>query len=81
MGKRIVFCCDGTWQTPRNNTNVYLLYKALTVTSDQVTFYDDGVGTGGGAFEKLVGGAIGEGLLQKIIEGYTKIAHVPMSRH
>jgi uncharacterized protein (DUF2235 family) len=43
MSKRIVFCADGTWQNPVNNTNVYRLYNALTVTSDQVTFYDDGV--------------------------------------
>ena len=28
----------GTWQDPVNNTNVYRLYKALTVASDQVTF-------------------------------------------
>jgi hypothetical protein len=43
MGKRIVFCADGTWQAPVNNTNVYKLYKALTIISDQVTYYDGGV--------------------------------------
>ena len=76
MAKRIVFCCDGTWQTPRNGTNVYRLYKALLQTADQIAFYDDGVGADGSRFDKLVGGMIGTGLLQKITDNYTKIAHV-----
>jgi uncharacterized protein (DUF2235 family) len=76
MGKRIVFCADGTWQAPMNNTNVYRMYKALTVTSDQVTFYDDGVGADAQGLDRILGGAFGQGLLQKITDGYTKIAHV-----
>lgn len=76
MSKRIVFCADGTWQAPVNGTNVYRLYKALTVTSDQVTFYDDGVGADAKGFLHLLEGAFGDGLLQKIQDGYTKIAHV-----
>src|SRR5271170_5968890 len=76
MGKRIVFCFDGTWQAPVSNTNVYRLYKALTVSSDQVTFYDDGVGADAQGLDRLLDGAFGQGLLQKIMDGYTKIAHV-----
>jgi uncharacterized protein (DUF2235 family) len=76
MAKRIVFCFDGTWQAPMSNTNVYRLYKALTVTSDQVTYYDDGVGADAQGLNRLLDGAFGEGLLQKIMDGYTKIAHV-----
>lgn len=76
MSKRIVFCADGTWQAPLNNTNVYRLYKALTVTSDQVTYYDDGVGADATGLNRVLQGAFGEGLLQKIQDGYTKIAHV-----
>ena len=76
MAKRIVYCADGTWQTPLSGTNVYKLYKALTMTAEQVTYYDDGVGADSTGFDHLLGGAIGEGLLQKIIDGYTKIAHV-----
>jgi uncharacterized protein (DUF2235 family) len=76
MSKRIVFCCDGTWQAPLNNTNVYRLYKALLVTSDQVTFYDDGVGADATGLGRILQGAFGEGLLQKIQDAYTKIAHV-----
>jgi uncharacterized protein (DUF2235 family) len=59
-----------------NNTNVYRLYNALTVTSDQVTFYDDGVGADATGLNRVLQGAFGQGLLQKIQDGYTKIAHV-----
>jgi uncharacterized protein (DUF2235 family) len=76
MSKRIVFCADGTWDTTQNDTNVYKLFKAATITSDQVAFYDDGVGSDGTPLEKLAGGAMGEGIFQKIRDGYTKIAHV-----
>lgn len=76
MSKRIVFCADGTWQAPVNNTNVYRLYKALTVTADQVTYYDDGVGADASGLDRVLEGAFGQGLLQKIQDGYTKIAHV-----
>ena len=76
MSKRIVFCADGTWQAPVNNTNVYRLYKALAVAADQVTFYDDGVGADATGLDRLLDGAFGRGILQKIQDGYTKIAHV-----
>ena len=76
MSKRIVYCADGTWQAPVNNTNVYRIYKALTVTSDQVTYYDDGVGADASGLDRVLQGAFGQGLLQKIQDGYTKIAHV-----
>lgn len=74
--KTIVFCADGTWDSPQCNTNVYKLYKALPITSGQVPFYDDGVGSDGTPLEKLTGGAFGAGLFQKIKDGYTKIAQV-----
>ncbi len=76
MSKRIVFCADGTWDTPMVNTNVYLLYKALTVSAEQVTFYDDGVGADATGLDHLLQGAFGQGLVQKVMDGYTKIAHV-----
>lgn len=76
MSKRIVYCADGTWQAPVNNTNVYRLYKALLVTSDQVTFYDDGVGADATGLAHLLQGAFGAGLIQKVQDGYTSIAHV-----
>lgn len=76
MGKRIVFCADGTWQAPLNDTNVYRIYKALTVGSGQVTYYDDGVGADASGLGRILQGAFGQGLMQKIQDGYTKIAHV-----
>ncbi len=43
MSKRIAFCTDGTWDNSTSHSNVYLLYKSLLVTSEQVPIYDDGV--------------------------------------
>ena len=76
MSKRIAYCADGTWDTATSHTNVYKLFKALTVSATQMPFYDDGVGANGNPIIKLVGGAFGTGLWQKIKEGYSKIAHV-----
>ena len=83
MPKKIVFCADGTWNHPQSpvmvteaDTNVYKLYKTLAVTSTQLTFYDDGVGSDGTPVDHLLGGAFGAGLFQKVKDGYTAIAHV-----
>jgi uncharacterized protein (DUF2235 family) len=76
MNKIIVFCADGTWDSPENSTNVYKLYKAIPISANQVAFYDDGVGADGTPIDKLAGGAFGVGLFQKIKDGYTKICHV-----
>lgn len=76
MSKRIVFCADGTWDSVATNTNVYLLYKALTVSASQVTYYDDGIGADATGITRVLDGAFGQGLFQKIQDGYTKIAHV-----
>jgi uncharacterized protein (DUF2235 family) len=75
MGKRIIFCSDGTWDEPGKNTNVYKIYKALTVSAEQVPYYDDGVGSDGLLIQKLAGGALGAGLFQKIKDGYKTISH------
>jgi uncharacterized protein (DUF2235 family) len=76
MSKRIAFCADGTWATAVEHTNVYRLYKSLLINADQIAYYDDGVGADGNPITKLIGGAFGTGLWQKIKEGYAKIAHV-----
>jgi uncharacterized protein (DUF2235 family) len=76
MAKQIAYCADGTWDSSTSHTNVYKLYKALSVSADQMPLYDDGVGANGDPIVKLVGGAFGTGLWQKIKDGYTKIAHV-----
>ena len=75
MSKRIIFCSDGTWDSSASNTNVYKIYKALQTSAEQIPSYDDGVGANQLPIEKLLGGAFGTGLFQKIKDGYTKIAH------
>lgn len=81
--KKIILCADGTWNTPPGTdtstgggTNVWKLYCALPDTPTQLKFYDSGVGTNGGAFDRLTGGALGEGLFQKIQDCYQFLSHV-----
>ena len=72
--KRIILCADGTWNDrdqvdsktrKRRPTNVTKIARAILPRSaggiDQVVFYHDGVGTGGG-FDKFTGGAFGHGI-------------------
>lgn len=76
MSKRIIFCADGTWNDAATNTNVYKIFKAMNFTAAQCPIYDDGVGSDGNPLIKLLGGAFGEGLDQKIKDGYTRISHL-----
>jgi uncharacterized protein (DUF2235 family) len=77
MAKNIVFCCDGTWDDPNTNSNVCQLYAALEqIDGVQLPMYDSGVGSAGTPIEKLLGGAVGAGLFQKIRDGYSAIAAV-----
>lgn len=77
MSRRIAFCADGTWDGAANSTNVYRISKAIVpMPGEQYSFYDDGVGADGTPIEKLLGGAIGEGLLQKVRDGYSTISSV-----
>jgi uncharacterized protein (DUF2235 family) len=77
MSKRIALCADGTWDGVANNTNVYRMSKAIEkIPGEQVVFYDDGVGKDGLAVEKLLGGAFGTGLFQKIKDAYSEISDV-----
>ncbi len=82
MSKKIIFCADGTWNHPDQtddalpaDTNVYKFFKALLSSASQFPLYDDGVGADGTPVDRLLGGAIGDGLFKKIKEGYAKIAH------
>lgn len=82
MGKKIVICADGTWNTPHgvsvaaNDTNVRKLFLALDDVPGQMRYYDSGVGTDGTPIDHLVGGAMGEGLFQKVQDGYEFLAYV-----
>src|ERR1700733_7897090 len=82
MSKNIVLCADGTWNTPHGvavtvvDTNVRKLYLALTNDPSQLKYYDSGVGTDGTPIDHLTGGAMGEGLFQKIQDNYGFLSYV-----
>lgn len=71
-GKRIALFLDGTWNTVRDNTNVWRL-RALCAEKSadgarQIVYYDQGVGTR--SSEKLRGGMFGYGLDSNVIAAY-----------
>jgi uncharacterized protein (DUF2235 family) len=80
--KNIVLCADGTWNTPhgdaptRTDTNVRKLYCALANSPGQLKYYDSGVGTDGTPLDHLSGGAMGEGLFQKVQDCYAFLSYV-----
>jgi uncharacterized protein (DUF2235 family) len=76
MAKNIIICTDGTWDSASDDTNVVMLSRMLLRTSQQVVFYDDGVGVDGTPLEKLTGGAFGDGIFQKVKNGYSQVAQV-----
>ncbi|NET36512.1 MAG: DUF2235 domain-containing protein [Cyanothece sp. SIO1E1] len=73
--KRLVVCCDGTWQKLNSAypTNVVKLAQAVKpVASDniqQVVYYDEGVGTSSG-LDWFWGGAFGQGIDKNIEDAY-----------
>ena len=82
MAKNIVLCADGTWNTPHGpsatvtDTNVRKLYMALVNSETQLKYYDSGVGTDGTPLDHLTGGAMGEGLFQKVQDCYSFLSNV-----
>lgn len=80
MVKRIVICCDGTWNTPRqpNPTNVIKFARAVLPSGSggiaQVVFYDPGVGTESAWWDKIRGGVLGKGLDKNIEDAYRFLA-------
>lgn len=73
--KRLVFCFDGSWNrlSAPNPTNVVITAQSVSPLAKdgtrQIVHYDPGVGTG--VADKWKGGLFGEGLIDKIIDGYT----------
>jgi uncharacterized protein (DUF2235 family) len=78
--KRLVVCCDGTWNRPDQETTdgvpcptnvTKLAYRVSKRAGDtlQLLFYDQGVGTGN-IYDRYVGGAFGEGLTDNIFDAY-----------
>ncbi len=73
--KRLIICCDGTWQklTSPYPTNVVKIAQAVKATCSQkipqLVFYDEGIGTEN-PIAKILGGAFGKGIDQNIQDGY-----------
>ncbi|CAB4487369.1 unnamed protein product [Rhizophagus irregularis] len=71
MGRNIVVMCDGTWNNPNSQTNVFTLYKELIERDyEQHVLYIDGIGIGELAWNFIVDGAMALSLDNKIKEGY-----------
>lgn len=78
--KRLVVCCDGTWNTPDQvkdgnpiPTNVTKIARAVVTPRDtegieQRVYYHKGVGTG--RFDHFRGGALGWGLSRNVQDAY-----------
>ncbi len=79
--KRLVVCCDGTWNKPDNQTITNVEKIARTVQSDpgatggvnQLVYYVSGVG-GSYAADRLLGGAFGFGLFHNVVACYRFLA-------
>jgi uncharacterized protein (DUF2235 family) len=72
--KKLVFCFDGTSNTldRPHPTNVAITAAAVRNSSKagpQIVYYDEGVGSGNWR-DKIVGGAVGKGLYDRVIEAY-----------
>lgn len=76
--KRIVVCCDGTWNaddTQTNDTNVALMARSIHGSQEsggvnQIVLYVRGVGTSGLKVETLIEGAVGLGVDDNIRSAY-----------
>lgn len=75
MGRNIVLCSDGTGNKggTGSDTNVFKIYHAIQGGAnerEQITFYDDGVGTATNGFARAIGGATGAGFKRNVRDLY-----------
>lgn len=88
MPKRIIVCCDGTWQDGVGSeerslyTNILRLARMIDHEDrrfqpaiSQVVFYQSGIGSDRNLFSKYVEGTTGGSLGDKVEEAYAFIAH------
>src|SRR5690242_8664691 len=85
--KRLIICADGTWNLrdqidkktkTRRPTNVVKVARGIrrraTNGIDQVVYYHEGVGVGGG-LDRFTGGAFGQGIEANIRDLYRFIVY------
>jgi len=85
MGKRIIICCDGTWNSPgslrdTSITNVIKVLRSIeprdeATNSEQIAYYHRGLGTGTGKARKFLEGATGQGISRNIEDCYRFLAN------
>ncbi|KAJ2920394.1 hypothetical protein MD484_g113, partial [Candolleomyces efflorescens] len=87
VGKRIVVCCDGTWQDGIGEhrslyTNVLRLARTIHHEDErfqppipQIVFYQSGIGTEKNFYSEYIEGTTGGSLADKVEEAYAFIAH------
>ncbi|WP_338930469.1 DUF2235 domain-containing protein [Streptomyces netropsis] len=73
MAKRLIVCCDGTWNladqlSKTNVTKVALAVRPRAAGVEQRVYYHSGVGTR--RWERLRGGAFGMGLSGNVMDAY-----------
>lgn len=71
--KNIILCSDGTGKSGGvgSNTNVYELYKAVdTSSTTQIVYYNDGIGSTGSKYLRIMAGAFGFGFARNISNLY-----------
>lgn len=81
--KRIILCCDGTWNNEDSGddfTNVARIAWAILPNDtrgkqpiSQIVYYHSGVGTGD-IVDKIAGGAVGMGLARAVRDSYSFLA-------
>jgi uncharacterized protein (DUF2235 family) len=80
--KRLVICCDGTWNRPDSQyvTNIEKIARTVQIDSSAVesgvqqsVLYLSGVGVGYGV-DRILGGAFGFGLFHNVLTGYRFLA-------
>jgi uncharacterized protein (DUF2235 family) len=73
MGRNIILLSDGTGNSSAKvwRTNVWRTFEALELSdSDQVAFYDDGIGTSSFKPWAILAGAFGIGLKRNVVDIY-----------
>ncbi|KAJ7225553.1 hypothetical protein GGX14DRAFT_348671 [Mycena pura] len=86
--KRLIVCCDGTWQdgvsTANRQSYTNILRIARTIHQEdrrshpptpQIVFYQSGIGSEKGFYSEYIVGTTGSTLADKVEEAYAFIAH------